>query len=655
MKILLISSGSGTWPNDGWGACENLTADFAWALQEKGVDVFVLHTANLGTELFTKVHEWKPDLIHCEYDDHIFHLEILALHFPKIPILITTHYAFLSQPYRLIQDGYMHRFTKTSELAKEKKVQLAVLSPEIASVYSEFGSVPLENIWIFPNGTRTDKIQCSKEPLFPTKAVCVGKIEDRKNQHLLQNISCLDFVGPHCDDRFDMSRSNYKQTWTRHELYNNLTNYTCLVLISKAEAHPLVIGEALAAGCAIVCNKISSANLPTEKPWICVVDDDSLKDSSKMEKTISKMCEIGLQYREEIRQWAESNLDWRIRADTYIQKWGNSLMLQKKPAEKALKIALIGPGIMPIPPTGWGAVEQLIWDYSCFLQKQGHSVDIINTSNRAEIIARVSHGNYDVAHVHYDVFWDILDQLTAKLVCITSHYPYVDKSERWAHDGYEKVFVGICKAVRNGVKLFALSKKDLDMFVLNGDVESKSAFLMPNGVNTDSFRLSEFPHFKNRSVVLAKVEPRKRQHLTFSLNHVDYIGRGPCDHANYRGEIEPRELLMNILTDWGNFVLLSDGENGTPLVVKEAMAAGLGCVLSESAAYELPKNLAWVQVVKEDDLNDPQKINDAIEINRALSFPMRKQIRKWIYENWDWDHLVSQYVVNLKSCLEKCS
>ena len=27
-----------------------------------------------------------------------------------------------------------------------------------------------------------------------------------------------------------------------------------------------------------------------------------------------------------------------------------------------MKVAIVGPGIMPIPPTGWGAVEILIWD-----------------------------------------------------------------------------------------------------------------------------------------------------------------------------------------------------------------------------------------------------------------------------------------------------
>ena len=44
-----------------------------------------------------------------------------------------------------------------------------------------------------------------------------------------------------------------------------------------------------------------------------------------------------------------------------------------------MKISIIGPGIMPIPPTGWGAVEILIWDQKLALEKLGHEVDIVNT------------------------------------------------------------------------------------------------------------------------------------------------------------------------------------------------------------------------------------------------------------------------------------
>ena len=44
-----------------------------------------------------------------------------------------------------------------------------------------------------------------------------------------------------------------------------------------------------------------------------------------------------------------------------------------------MKITLVGPGIMPIPPTGWGAVEILVWDTKNALEDLGHEVQILNT------------------------------------------------------------------------------------------------------------------------------------------------------------------------------------------------------------------------------------------------------------------------------------
>jgi glycosyltransferase involved in cell wall biosynthesis len=307
---------------------------------------------------------------------------------------------------------------------------------------------------------------------------------------------------------------------------------------------------------------------------------------------------------------------------------------------------------MPIPPAGWGAVEQLIWDYAVLLREKGHHVDIINEPDRTVIVAAVNTGSYDIAHIHYDVFQDIIPRLLAKKVCVTSAYPYVDKPHLW-DAGYREAFYGICKGVKeHGAYCFAMSIKDRNTFLTVGGLREDQVILMPNGVKTDSFRITDTPTLATRSVVLAKIEPRKRQHLTYWLPQVDYIGRGPFSHKNYRGELEPRERLLQLLTEFGNFVLLSDGENGTPLVVKEAMAAGLGVVLSESAANELPA-LPWVTVVPEADLGNTRKLHEAIEANRAASAGFRHTIREWVQKEWDWSKLVDQYVSNLKACLEK--
>jgi len=310
---------------------------------------------------------------------------------------------------------------------------------------------------------------------------------------------------------------------------------------------------------------------------------------------------------------------------------------------------LIGPGIMSIPPNCWGAVETLIWDYSIFLKDLGHIVDIVNTQNYEEIVQTVNNGNYDVAHLHYDVFVDIIPYLKAKIICITSHYPYIDKPNLWGN--YRDIFLKICNLVKsNNIYYYSISEKDRDTFLKFDDMKLfiNKFIVMKNGVDTNSFLFSTIPQFSNKSLTLGKIEQRKRQYLTYSLKDIDYIGRGPCDHPDYKGE--PKNI-RNILTNYANLVLLSDGENGSPLVVKEAMAAGLGLVLSESSANELPRDLPWLTVIPENQLNDPLILNKLIKDNRNISIQYRESIRKWCKDNWDWKILVANYVKNIERCL----
>ena len=52
-----------------------------------------------------------------------------------------------------------------------------------------------------------------------------------------------------------------------------------------------------------------------------------------------------------------------------------------------MKIAIIAGGHLPIPPTGWGGVEHLIWNFSKELEKIDDEVVIINTKNLNQILA----------------------------------------------------------------------------------------------------------------------------------------------------------------------------------------------------------------------------------------------------------------------------
>ena len=58
-----------------------------------------------------------------------------------------------------------------------------------------------------------------------------------------------------------------------------------------------------------------------------------------------------------------------------------------------MKIVQVHPGILPIPPNGWGAVEKIIWEYKLSLEKKGHTCDILYLND-------IDPNKYDVIHVH---------------------------------------------------------------------------------------------------------------------------------------------------------------------------------------------------------------------------------------------------------------
>ena len=182
-----------------------------------------------------------------------------------------------------------------------------------------------------------------------------------------------------------------------------------------------------------------------------------------------------------------------------------------------MKISIIGPGLMSIPPKGWGAVETLIWDMYNALIALGHEVDIVNVNNPREIIRRVNEYKPDFVHIHYDDWVGLYNYIQYPCVC-TSHFGYLEREEMFG--GY----VNIANA-------FAQIKPRI-------------------------FCLSE-------GIKKVYIDYRKRQHLFQSIDSLYYAGNIADERfdkdKNYLGEWS-KEFLYNNLTEYGNLVLLSDGE-----------------------------------------------------------------------------------------------
>ena len=82
-------------------------------------------------------------------------------------------------------------------------------------------------------------------------------------------------------------------------------------------------------------------------------------------------------------------------------------------------------------------------------------------------------------------------------------------------------------------------------------------------MNVDVFNFKEEPEYPHRSMYLAKVDYRKRQHLFQNIPTLWFAGNIVDERYdtknNYLGEWS-KEQLYKELTDYGNLVLLSDGE-----------------------------------------------------------------------------------------------
>jgi len=304
-----------------------------------------------------------------------------------------------------------------------------------------------------------------------------------------------------------------------------------------------------------------------------------------------------------------------------------------------MKICIVGPGIMQIPPMGWGAVEILIWDYKQILEGLGNDVHIINTPNRKEIIEKCNSINPDFVHIQYDEFFDIVDYIECDNIAITSHYGYLEQPHKYG--GYSRIFDGFLKMKKG--RIFALSQSIADVYIKNG-FDSNRVSVVPNGVRDDLFSFSENCKYEDKSIYLAKVDYRKRQYLFHNIENLYFAGNitdNRYNMNNYLGEWGKDYLYAN-LTNYANLVLLSDGE-AHPLVCMEAMSAGLGLVISEYAAANLDLNNPFIDIIPETRIDDIEYVKHIIAKNRSISINMRHGIRKYALDNFSWNIIIKNY------------
>lgn len=304
MKICFIGSGDIEIPPVGWGALETVIWNLNKELDKLKYETFIINEKNPNLILST-INKIKPDIVHLHYGKH---WEIMP-HI-KCRKIITNHdesFLISKQFHESIVRKYLY------------DCEFFILTTWERDFLLKIGISPLK-IKVLPNGVDVNAFNFKIEPELPEASICLGKIDKRKNQAFIQSLNCgVYFVGQNTALEFNPLDEKYLGSWNRGQVYENLTNYTNLILTSELELQPLVCLEALSAGLGLVISEAAAQNLDASLPFITVIPQELIHHAEIVSSAISNNRDICHQInREEIKNYA-NKFDWSNIVQKYIK------------------------------------------------------------------------------------------------------------------------------------------------------------------------------------------------------------------------------------------------------------------------------------------------------------------------------------------------
>jgi glycosyltransferase involved in cell wall biosynthesis len=318
-----------------------------------------------------------------------------------------------------------------------------------------------------------------------------------------------------------------------------------------------------------------------------------------------------------------------------------------------MKMAFIAGGYIPVPPAS-SSILNLIQEYKCHSEKNGHQVDIFNDPDVQQVIATINAGNYDFVHLHAGGFVREFNQSLQQRFCFTSHAGHLFQLDQW-DDVFKQEFQGYL----NAPGIISLSPASKKLFLDAGYTGYISTQI--NGVDTTKVERQDKGNGK--AICLGWIQPRKQQTLLASTVDgkvaIDFVGT--LDDPDFVEGSTTKYLgvwslddVYQRLTEYSCLVLISSGEVA-PLVVLEAMAAGLSLVVSESASANLAIT-DFIKVLPDRILTDPtpahQKIVcDAISSAIAKNHLYRSDIIAYVQKTfdfsntiWNYDRIINEFI-----------
>jgi glycosyltransferase involved in cell wall biosynthesis len=341
-----------------------------------------------------------------------------------------------------------------------------------------------------------------------------------------------------------------------------------------------------------------------------------------------------------------------------------------------VKVLLVGTGAHPIPPTGYGAVERVLFEYGRALARAGETVQILNEVHGRGPLAeyrfafrlpsRIRREQFDIVHASTPVVANRLAGAGIPYV-YTSHSRHWFWRETWRHRWGFRLER---RAVRRAAGIVALTP-ELESAIRAGlpSLPSVPFGVIPYGVNVDEYAPEWDLRQGRRALGVGLVLPMKRWEVAAQALKGTGVAlriagpipdpavaakvRAAGDSVELLGEVdEPGLRRLYGESDW---LVHPSQVEVLPRAVLEALASGLPVVASSAIGTLFPSGKVGL-VAPAGASNEAlarffRASSEQLRANPSLRREMGEAARNFVRESYSWDRVVAAHLALYRQVL----